>query len=137
MKLRIKRPILPYSIVIILTLVLGPLSRTSIIEFPKFISAYTGDTMWALFVFAGLCIIFRNLQTWKITSIALIFSFLIELSQFYHAPWIDSIRQTKIGGLIFGFGFGFMFSDLICYIIGITVGALFDQYIIRDLNNET
>jgi hypothetical protein len=37
-------------------------------------------------------------------AISLAFAFLVEISQFYHAPWIDSIRQTTLGGLVLGFG---------------------------------
>lgn len=42
----------------------------------------------------------------------------IELSQLYHALWIDAIRNTTLGGLIIGFGF--LWSDLVCYTIGKT-----------------
>ena len=46
----------------------------------------------------------------------MILSIAVELSQLYHAPWIDSIRQTTLGGLILGFGF--LWSDLACYAVG-------------------
>ncbi len=52
------------------------------------------------------------------------FSVAIELSQLYHAPWIDSIRQTTLGGLILGFGF--LWSDLACYAVGVVLGVLVD-----------
>ena len=38
--------------------------------------------------------------------------------------WIDAIRNTTLGGLILGFGF--LWSDLVCYTIGIIVGAIID-----------
>ncbi len=49
------------------------------------------------------------------------FAVAIDLSQLYHAPWIDSIRQTTIGGLILGFGF--LWSDLACYALGVGLGV--------------
>ncbi len=52
------------------------------------------------------------------------FSVAIELSQLYHASWIDSIRQTTLGGLILGFGF--LWSDLACYAVGVVLGVLVD-----------
>jgi len=52
---------------------------------------------------------------------ALAFSIAIELSQLYHAPWIDSIRHTTLGALILGFGF--VWSDLICYAVGVLLGV--------------
>ena len=48
----------------------------------------------------------------------------VELSQLYHAPWIDSIRHTTIGGLILGFGF--LWSDLACYSLGVGLGVLIE-----------
>ncbi|MDX8376640.1 MAG: DUF2809 domain-containing protein [Mariprofundales bacterium] len=62
--------------------------------------------------------------SWKVNYIAItaiVFAFTIEFSQLYHAPWIDQIRSTMIGGLILGFGF--KISDLVCYTIGITLGV--------------
>ncbi len=55
-------------------------------------------------------------------SISLALAFLVEISQLYHAPWIDSIRQTTLGGLVLGFGF--LWTDLVCYSVGIGTGAL-------------
>ncbi|MCA9130161.1 MAG: DUF2809 domain-containing protein, partial [Planctomycetales bacterium] len=49
-------------------------------------------------------------------------AFLVEFSQLYHASWIDSIRRTTLGGLVLGFGF--LWSDLVCYGIGITLGVV-------------
>ena len=62
-----------------------------------------------------------------ILVISIIFSYGIEISQLYHAPWIDSIRATTLGGLILGFGF--LWSDLICYTVGIVIGAIIDKII--------
>jgi hypothetical protein len=47
---------------------------------------------------------------------------LVEISQLYHAPWIDSIRQTTPGGLVLGFGF--LWTDLVCYSVGIAIESL-------------
>jgi hypothetical protein len=52
------------------------------------------------------------------------FSVAVEISQLYHAPWIDSIRQSTIGGLILGFGF--LWSDLACYALGVGLGVMID-----------
>jgi hypothetical protein len=53
---------------------------------------------------------------------AVAFCFAIELSQLYHAPRIDSIRQTTLGGLVLGFGF--LWTDLVCYSVGIAIGSV-------------
>ena len=58
-------------------------------------------------------------------GVALSFSYLIEVSQLYHAPWIDSIRATTLGGLVLGFGF--LWSDIACYTVGVTLGFWVDS----------
>jgi Protein of unknown function (DUF2809) len=54
--------------------------------------------------------------------VLLVLAFAVEVSQLYHAPWIDGIRSTTLGGLVLGFGF--LWSDLVCYLVGIAAGAL-------------
>ena len=48
-------------------------------------------------------------------------------SVLYHTPWIDSIRQTTLGGLILGFGF--LWSDLACYAVGVGFGVVMERVI--------
>lgn len=61
------------------------------------------------------------MKTKKVGLISLIFCYLIEISQLYHASWIDDIRKTTLGGLILGYVFSW--KDLIAYAIGIIAGA--------------
>src|ERR1017187_5265800 len=63
-------------------------------------------------------------STRTIACLAMSFSVAIEISQLYHAPWIDSIRQTTLGGLILGSGF--LWSDLACYALGVGLGVMID-----------
>ena len=51
---------------------------------------------------------------------------LVETSQLYHATWIDSIRQTTLGGLVLGFGF--LWTDLACYAVGIAIAAVIEWW---------
>jgi hypothetical protein len=55
-------------------------------------------------------------------------AFLVEISQLYHAPWIDAIRQTTLGGLVLGFGF--LRTDLVCYSVGVMIGVIADLAIV-------
>ncbi len=56
---------------------------------------------------------------WKLALICFVLGVADEALQLYHAPWIEAIRQTRVGGLILGFGF--LWSDIICYAIGIVI----------------
>ena len=118
-----KRNRLLYLILTIIVMILGLLSRR-IENLPEIISLYSGDILWALMVFLIIAFIFNKKSIIFTIYWAIILSYSIEISQLYHAHWIDSIRNTTLGGLILGFGF--LWSDLLCYIIGILIGIVID-----------
>lgn len=101
---------------------LGLLSRRYTEVLPRFIVEYAGDTLWALAAFIGIGFLLPKGNTLPVASLALLFSYAIETSQLYQAPWIQQVRHTLLGGLILGYGF--LWSDLICYTIGVGLGAL-------------
>ncbi len=78
-------------------------------------------------VFFGLAFVFNRWPAKAIALTTLLFSFAIEFSQLYHAPWIDSLRATRLGGLVLGFSF--VWSDLLCYSAGVLIGAFVETYI--------
>lgn len=88
---------------------------------PDIVNAYLGGALWALMIFFGAGFLFKNAKTVSVALIALVFCFLIECSQLYHAPWIDDIRAAPLGGLILGYGF--LWSDLLAYVLGVSAGA--------------
>lgn len=118
-----RRNRLLYLILTIIVMILGLLSR-KIENLPEIISLYSGDILWSLMVFLIIAFIFNEKSTIFTISWAIIFSYSIEISQLYHAPWIDAIRNTTLGSLILGFGF--LWSDLVCYTIGILIGIVID-----------
>ncbi|ADB37773.1 DUF2809 domain-containing protein [Spirosoma linguale] len=118
---------LVYALLVVCTLLTGLASRHFFSDVP-FIKSYVGDALWALMVYFGLAFLFT---TWSVNRLALatlVFSFGIEISQLYHAPWIDSIRATHLGGLVLGFAF--VWSDLLCYSVGVLLGVAIEVYIL-------
>ena len=91
---------------------------------PRFVATYGGDTLWATMVFCGLGFLFPCWRTRRLFICSLLFCCAIETSQLYHAPWIDAIRDTRLGGLILGYGF--LWSDMLCYTVGVCLGGLLD-----------
>jgi hypothetical protein len=89
---------------------------------PAFVAEYGGDTLWALMVFMVLRIITPRWPIWKSAALGLAISYLCEVSQLYHAPWIDAIRGYRLGAILLGDCF--VWSDLVCYTAGIFLGAL-------------
>jgi Protein of unknown function (DUF2809) len=92
---------------------------------PGVIAEYAGDSLWALGVFLGLGCVAPRTRTVHRAAVALAVSYGVEVSQLYHAPWIDALRQTTLGALILGFGF--LWSDLACYTAGVALGAVVDH----------
>jgi len=101
---------------------LGLLWRSRLLPLSAFSTKYGGDALWALLVFLGLGFLLRRASTLRIALGSLGFASLVEFSQLYHAPWIDVIRSTQIGRLIFGSTFNW--PDLPAYAFGIALGAL-------------
>ncbi|EGT3614735.1 DUF2809 domain-containing protein [Clostridium perfringens] len=116
---------LKYFSLTILTMILGLLSRKFIAYLPDLIAPYLGDVLWATMVYFGFRFLFPKNKTEICFLVAIIFSFAIEISQLYQAQWINNIRATTLGALILGHGF--LWSDLICYTIGILIGCFIDN----------
>lgn len=89
---------------------------------PEFVGEYSGDTLWAMMLFLLVSTLLAGRTVISRATISLVLAYLVEISQLYHAPWIDSIRSTTLGGLVLGFGF--LWTDLACYTVGIIIGAL-------------
>src|SRR5580765_4710908 len=111
-----------YFFIVAVIVILGLSSRRYSYALPGFIAEYAGDTLWAMMVFFIFRIIFISLSTFRIAVMALVFSYLIEISQLYQADWINSLRGTRLGGLVLGYGF--LWSDIVCYSVGVLIGAV-------------
>jgi hypothetical protein len=102
----------------VLVLGLGLASRSRALPWPPFFAAYAGDTLWALLVFLLLRFLAPTRPVLHVAGAALAFSFAVELSQLYQAPWLNAVRRTLPGRLVLGAGF--LWSDLVCYTAGYT-----------------
>jgi hypothetical protein len=113
----------------IAVVVLGLSSRRYSRVLPEFFASYAGDTLWALTAFLAIGILFPRWSTMRVCVTALLFAFAIELSQLYHSPWVNQIRHTMLGGFILGYGF--LWSDLLCYVVGISIGCTLEMLLKR------
>ncbi|MGR5910200.1 ribosomal maturation YjgA family protein [Bacillus pacificus] len=121
--MNMKRNRLLYATFTILVIILGLSSRKFAFALPALLNNYLGDALWALMIFIGFGFLFPKIEMKKLALISLMFCYGIEVSQLYHAEWIDSIRATTLGGLVLGYGF--LWSDLVAYTIGVGIGFLF------------
>jgi hypothetical protein len=113
---------LVYIIAATVVVIAGLASRKYRGQLPAFLADYAGDTLWALMLFLLVSTLLAGRPILTRAAISLALAFLVEISQLFHAPWIDSIRQTTLGGLVLGFGF--LWTDLVCYSVGIAIGSL-------------
>jgi len=107
----------------------GLASRRFAAHLPAIIGKYGGDTLWALMAFLTVAFLAPRWSSCRVALTALAISVAVEISQLFHAPWIDNLRRTTIGGLVLGYGF--LWSDLLCYAAGVFLGLLLDKLLTR------
>ena len=117
-----KRNRLLYLLIGCAVVPLGLASRRYAAFLPEFIATYAGDTLWAVIAFLIFGILFPRWSTARVATAALVLSYADEISQLYHAPWLDKVRGIWLGGLILGFGF--LWSDIVCYTVGVMLAAV-------------
>jgi len=114
-------------VVAILLIPLGLAARRFRAQLPSVIGECAPDTLWATMVYFIFALIAPRRPIWQIVLATVIFSFAIEFSQLYYAPWIDAIRATSFGALILGRTF--LVWQLACYSAGVAIGAGLDWII--------
>ncbi len=86
------------------------------------VARYGGDVLWAVALYWLLTLVWPTARPWRLGLATFGLSALVEVSQLYHAPWIDAVRANRIGALVLGQGF--LWSDLVCYAVGAGVGVI-------------
>ncbi len=104
--------------------VLGLGSRRYASQLPAFVATYAGDTLWAAMVYFLAAMLAPGAPVRRLATMALATSVAVEVSQLAHAPWLDALRATRLGALVLGQGF--LWSDLVCYAVGVCLAALLD-----------
>lgn len=112
-----------YAAMIALTVAAGLVSRSSLAaHLPDFVAIYAGDTLWALMLFLVIGFVFPRARPAVVAAWTLGLAFAVEFSQLLQAGWINAMRDTRIGALVLGHGF--LWSDLVCYTVGVGAGWL-------------
>ncbi len=130
----IKRSRVLYFFIIIGLIGTGLAARKWKVVLPDLVNVYLGDAIWAAMIYFGIAFIFNRKNLIFIGILSLTFCYCIEISQFYHAPWIDAIRNTRIGALILGFAF--LRSDILAYTLGIGLSFLGEYFFYKGKARE-
>jgi hypothetical protein len=125
----VPRPPVRTLLLLIATIALGLASRRFPEWQPAFVARYAGDALWAAMVFWLLALVRPRAAARRLGFAALGIAFAVEASQLYHAPWLDAIRDTRLGAL--ALGQGFLWSDLVCYAVGVAVAVAIDVVALR------
>ena len=118
---------LNYFILILLVMILGIVSR-KISNIPLFI----GDVLYAVLIYFGFRFILIDFKKATSLLLSLLFCFGIEILQLVQIDWLIAIRKTTLGHYILGEGF--LWSDLLCYVVGTLVAFLIDWKFIKTQN---
>jgi len=111
-------------LLIAVTIALGLLSRHFAV-----IPLFIGDILWATMIYFMVRFIFITKPVKIVVIVSISFCYAIEFSQLYKAPWIDGLRHTLFGRLVLGDTF--LWTDLLCYTVGVAIGVLIDKIIPR------
>ena len=111
---------LNYIILILLVLILGILSR-KILGIPLFI----GDVLYAVLIYFGFRFLIMDSKKSTSLLLSLLLCFDIEILQLVQIDWLLAIRKTTLGHYILGEGF--LWLDLLCYVIGSFTAYYFDK----------
>jgi len=129
--IRLIRTRFVYLLAATIVAIVGLASRRYREQLPAFLAEYAGDTLWALMVFLLVSTLLAGRPIPLRAVISLSVAVLVEISQLYHAPWIDSIRRTTLGGLVLGFGF--LWTDLVCYLVGVMIGVVAELTVVGSM----
>lgn len=103
----------------------GLASRTeAAAALPEFFQDYSGDTLWALMVYCLCATAACRWPAHRIAACAIAFAYGIEFSQLFNPEWLETIRDLP--GMRLVFGYGFLWSDLCCYTVGVSIGCTAD-----------
>ena len=103
-----------FIVATIVTVLVGLVSRHL-----EWVPTWVGDLLWATTLYYLISAVTPMTSPWRRGAAALAFSYLIEISQLYHRPWLDRIRDNPVGHLVLGSTF--TWADLLAYTAGVAL----------------
>lgn len=118
-------PRLTYAIALCATIAIGLAWRSQLSPLTPFLKKYGGVALWAMMLYWIVRCSAPSMRKWTSAALTLAISFLVEIAQLYHAPWIDAIRATRLGAAILGSVFHW--PDFPAYTAGVILALLLDR----------
>lgn len=119
-----------YLSALTIALILGILSR-KINDIPLFF----GDVLYAVLIYFGFRFLIMDSKKSTSLLLSLLFCFGIEILQLVQIDWLIAIRKTTLGHYVLGEGF--LWLDLLCYVIGSLMAFLLDCKLFKTQNSNS
>lgn len=113
-----------FLLFILLAALIGIGSRDQVLA-GSFIGKFAGDTMWTFALYFLIRFINPRITPLRCFILTCSVSVMVEVSQLFNPAWLEYIRRTRLGGL--ALGFGFKWSDFLCYLAGSLLAMLTDH----------
>lgn len=107
------------------TIVLGLLLQLARRALPAVAGDALGDALWAIMIYWIVAGIRPTLARFRRAIIALLGCWSVEVSQLYHAAWIDGVRRTTLGRLVLGTDFDA--RDIVAYAVGVAIALMLER----------
>jgi hypothetical protein len=124
---------LAYLTAVFVTIAAGLISRKALP--PSFLDPYLGDALYALMIYWGFRFCFTKQPKTVALFGAVVFCWIVEISQLFSPTWLTENRHSTLGALVLGSGF--LWSDMLMYVIGAGTGWGLDAAIARIVKNRT
>jgi hypothetical protein len=89
------------------------------------IRPYVGDLLVVILLYCGVRA-FLNLPVWMAALIVLIFSYCVEILQYFHIIRLLGLQQSPLANIVFGNYFQWM--DFVAYSLGIAIVVGIEKY---------
>jgi hypothetical protein len=116
---------LRYLVLVVTTIAIGLAVHWSSAALNPAARDILGDALWAAMMVWIVSVVTPAARLTARSAAALAICFAVELSQLYHTPALDALRETTAGHLVLGSGFDP--RDLIAYAVGVCAVALLER----------
>jgi hypothetical protein len=96
---------------------------------------FLGDALWAMMMVWWVSAGWPRARAVVRAVVALAISWMVELSQLYHSPMLDAVRDTTFGRLTLGTGFDA--RDLLAYAVGVVGASVVEGVVRRRASSRT
>lgn len=123
-----KRKRLPLLLLLPLLIAAALATRREEASFlPEFVVRFGGDTLWASATYVLLALLRPSAPPFELFLTTVVLAVIVETSQLIQAEWLVRLRHTFPFGYLLGYGF--LWSDLLCYTAGAFLAYIPDRLI--------